>query len=287
MRTDEYGRDRNARLRWAILAGAAMVFAAQVAIAADDAPASALRPLCTDRPTKSTSPCTVDAGHIQVESDLFNVTVDRGGGLTTVTWLATNPTIKLGLTDTLDGEVNLAPFVSVRTRDRSTGQVSRISGVGDLSLRLKWSLLGESGGAVAFALSPYVKLPTARVGVGNGAVEGGLIAPVNLNLPAGWSLVIDPEVDVLKNATDDGRHLNASGLLSLSRGVSKTLTLSAELWTDRDFGPGAARTQVSADIGAAYSPAKAPNWQLDGGVNFGLNRQTPAAQAYLGVSRRF
>ncbi len=274
------------RLGLACVLGLVMATIGSTAFA-DGGQTATLRPLCTDRPTKSTSPCTVDAGHVQVESDLFNVTVDRSGGQTTVTWLATNPTIKLGLTDTLDGEINLAPLVSVRTRDRSTGQVSRVSGVGDLSLRLKWSLLGESGGPVAVGLSPYVKLPTARVGVGNGAVEGGLIAPVNLNLPAGWSLVIDPEVDVLKNAANDGRHLNASGLLSLSRGVSKTLTLSAELWTDRDFGPGATRTQVSADLGAAFIPVQASNWQWDGGVNFGLNRQTPAAQVYLGLSHRF
>lgn len=255
--------------------------------AAETTPNPGLRALCTDRPTKSTSPCTVDAGHIQVESDIFNMTEDRGGGLTTTTWLATNPTIKLGLTNTLDGEVNFTPFVSVRTRNRSTGQVSRISGVGDLALRLKWSLLGDAGGPVGFALSPFIKLPTARVGIGNGAVEGGLIAPINFNLPAGWSLVVDPEIDVLRNAADDGRHINSSGLVSLSHAVSKTLTLSGELWTDHDFGPGATRTQASADIGIAYIPAQAPNWQLDGGVNFGLNRETPTAQAYVGVSRRF
>ncbi len=56
-------------------------------------PTADLRPLCTDRPTKSTSPCTVDAGHFQLESDLFNVTVDNEGPLTTTTWLVTNPTL--------------------------------------------------------------------------------------------------------------------------------------------------------------------------------------------------
>jgi hypothetical protein len=29
------------------------------------------------------------------------------------------------------------------------------------------------------------------------------------------------------------------------------------------------------------------NLQLDGGANFGLNRATPQAQLYVGVSRRF
>lgn len=259
---------------------------AQTIPAADEA-SGTLRPLCTDRPTKSTSPCTVDAGHFQLESDLFNLTVDRGGGQTTTTWLATNPTLKYGLTDRLDVEVNMAPYVLAVVRDRSSGARTHADGVGDLFLRAKWAPLGAGGGAVSFALSPYVKLPTAPAGIGNGAVEGGLIAPININLPASFSLVIDPECDVVKNGEDSGRHINTSGLLSLSRGLSKTLTASVEVWTDTDFDPAGSRTQVSGDLGLAFIPPKAPNWQFDGGVNFGLNRETPAAQAYLGVSRRF
>jgi hypothetical protein len=229
----------------------------------------------------------VDAGRLQIESDVFNMTEDRGEGLTTTTWLFTNPTLKLGLTDTLDAELNVAPYVSVRVRDRADGARSQTAGVGDLFLRLKWNLVGENGGAVSLAISPYLKVPTAKLGVGNGAMEGGVIAPVSLNLPANWSLVIDPELDIAKNSADDGRHFNTSGLLSLSRGVSKTVTVSVEVWTDTDFDPSGFRTQVSADVGLAYIPARSPNWQFDGGVNFGLNRDTPVAQTYLGVSRRF
>jgi hypothetical protein len=248
---------------------------------------SGLGPLCTDRPTKSTSPCTVDPGHVQIEADLANFTDDRQGGQTTTTWIAPNPTIKLGLTHDLDAELNIAPYVSVLVRERATGAGSRVSGIGDLFLRLKWAVFASGGGAVTVAVSPYVKLPTARTGIGNGAVEGGVIVPVNLNLAKNWSLVIDPEVDLVRNVADAGRHVDASGLLSLSRNLSQSLTLSAEIWTSTDFDPAGARTQASGDFGLAYIPAKAPDWQLDGGVNFGLNRQTPATQAYVGLSRRF
>lgn len=44
-------------------------------------------------------------------------------------------------------------------------------------------------------------------------------------------------------------------------------------------------TQVSADVAAAYLVA--PTLQLDAGANFGLNRDTPDAQLYVGVSKRF
>lgn len=253
----------------------------------DPTPAADLRPLCTDRPTKSTSPCTVDAGHFQLESDLLNVNYDRTGGLTTTTWLVTNPTLKLGLTNTVDVELNIVPLEIATVRDRATGQSVRATGVGDLYARLKWSLLGDDGGAVGFALVPYVKAPTASAGLGDGAVEGGLIVPLSVNLPMNVQLVVDPEIDLLKNAADTSRHVNTSGLISLSRPVTKTVTLSAELWSDVNFDSAGRTTQVSADLGAAWIPASDQNFQLDGGVNLGLNDRTPAVQAYLGVSRRF
>ena len=250
-------------------------------------PQADLRSFCTDRPTKSTAPCTVDAGHFQVESDVFNLTWDTSGGGDTTTVLYTNPTFKLGLTNTLDAEINIAPWETIRAKDRATGKTTTASGVGDLFLRLKANLLGDDGGNVAVALEPYVKIPTAPAGVGNGAVEGGLLIPIQIALPANWSLVIDPEGDVLRNAIGDGDHFNMSGLLSFSRPVSKTLTLSLEVWSDVNFDPGGTVTQASFDLGAAWIPAAHPNFQLDGGVNLGLNNQTPAAQAYVGISQRF
>jgi hypothetical protein len=249
------------------------------------APDSALRSLCTDRPTKSTGPCTVDAGRWQVESDIINATFQRNGGVTTDTYLYTNPTVKLGLTNTVDAELTLAPVESVVTHDH--GASSTLTGVGDLYARVKWNLIGDDGGAVSIALAPTVKLPTARLGVGNGAVEEGLIAPISVNLPAGWSLTMDPEIDALKDQDGNGRHANYSGLLSFSHAVSKTLTGSAEVWGQVNDDPKGAVHQYSFDLALAWIPAALPNIQVDGGVNFGLNNATPGAQVYFGVSRRF
>ena len=250
-------------------------------------PTADLRALCTDRPTKSTGPCTVDAGKIQIESDVFNITIDSAGGATTDTWLATNPTLKLGITNTLDVEFNIAPYEIVTVRDHATGASVRAEGVGDLFLRAKWNLMGDDGGNLAFAIVPYVKIPTASRQIGNGAVEGGVIAATNINLPKGWSLTIDPEYDDLRNAADEGYHTNLSGLLSFSHALSKEVTASVEGWTDVNFDPLGEVTQASFDLGLAWIPAKAPTFQLDGGVNLGLNRATPGVQTYVGVSKRF
>ena len=245
------------------------------------------RSLCTDRPTKSTSPCTVDAGHWQVESDVYNVTLQTTGGVTTTTQLFTNPTLKLGVTNNLDFEVNIAPYEQVSIHDSVGKTTATSSGVGDLFLKAKLNLAGDDGGDFGFAFEPYVKVPTAPAGVGNGQVEGGIIAPLQFALPANWQLVIDPEFDSLADATSGGQHANVSSLLSFGYPVSKTVTVSLELWGDVNFDPAGTVRQASFDLGAAWIPAKAPNFQLDGGVNLGLNPATPGAQLYIGVSRRF
>jgi hypothetical protein len=250
-------------------------------------PDADLRSFCADRPTKSTGPCTVDAGHLQFESDIANVTWATTGGVDTTSALYTNPTLKLGLTNTLDVEINIAPYQTVTSKDRTSGITTRGSGVGDLFLRAKLNLLGDDSGSVAIALEPFVKIPTAPKSVGNGAVEEGVLAPIQFTLPDSWTLALDPEADGLKNALDDGQHLNIQTPISFGRPISKTVTGFVELWLDENFEPSGHTTQASFDLAAAWIPAKRPNFQLDGGVNLGLNTQTPGVQAYVGVSQRF
>ena len=58
------------------------------------------------------------------------------------------------------------------------------------------------------------------------------------------------------------------------------MTASLEVWGDANVDPAGTVKQASFDLGAAWIPAKAPNFQLDGGVNLGLNRATPGVQAH-------
>jgi Putative MetA-pathway of phenol degradation len=246
-----------------------------------------LRSLCTDRPTKSTAPCTVDAGHWQVESDLYNFTTQTTGGVTTTMQLFTNPTLKLGITNTLDFEVNIAPYEEVSIHDSVAATTLTAWGAGDLFLKAKWNLVGDDGGNFAAALLPYVKVPTAGPVIGNGEVEGGVLAPLQFNLPANWQLAVVPEVDALANAAGSGHHVNGSLDLALAYPLTKTVTVDGEIWGDANFDPTGAVYQGSFDLGASWIPAKLPTLQLDGGVNLGLNRATPGVQAYVGISHRF
>ena len=257
--------------------------ATQSPSAAADAP-PALSSICTDRPTKSNYACTVDAGHFQYESDVVNGSFLRLDGVTTDTWLIVNPTLKYGLAPNVDVELNFSPFEIVRTHDNS-GNGQTLTGVSDLFLRMKYEFLNPDGGDLQATILPYVKAPTARTGIGNGAVEGGLILPVNYEINSKLTLTTVPEVDFLKDAVGNGRHVNTVQLINLGVSLPNGFTLYGELWGDWNFDPAGTTRQFSADTALAYGVT--PYLQLDVGANFGLNRYTPGAQVYIGVAQKF
>jgi hypothetical protein len=253
----------------------------------DPVPDDQLRPFCTDRPTKGTGPCTVDAGHLQIESDMFNATLQNSAGLVSDAYLYTNPNFRLGLTQNLDVELNFSPYVEVVTHDHAAGTRTDDSGFGDTFLRVKTSLIGNGQGAFSAALDPFLKIPTAPLTIGNGAVEGGMVVPLQYALSDVWSLSLVPEVDVLKNQIDDGRHAAGVVAFSITRAVSTQVSATAELWENANFDPSGTVRQYSFDLAGTWQPTGARDLQFDAGANFGLNHETPAAQLYLGISHRF
>jgi hypothetical protein len=261
--------------RWTLAAILALAAAQAAPARADDGP----KPICADRPTKGTSPCTVDPGHWQIESDAADYTHDRSGGVTTDTGVIASTNFKYGVTDRLDMELNLTPL-----QTQSVSGQGSASGIGDTVARAKIALIQGNN---AVSLLPFVKLPTARRSLGNGEVEGGLVIPVALTLPAGMTLTLDPEVDALKNSAGQGRHAAYVMAAGLSRALSSTFTGSVELWGSQNEEPTGRVRQASFDLGLAWIPAKTQTLQLDGGLNLGLNSATPHAQVYVGVSRRF
>lgn len=254
------------------------------AIAADDPGIPAdTSPICTDRPTKGSYACTVDPGHFQYEADLVNDTFSAFSADHTDTLIAPNPTLKYGVGPALDIEANFVPWV--RTETREHGSEAHASGIGDALFRIKYRFLGANDSTLSASLIPYLKLPTARIGIGDGAVEEGVILPVNYKLNANVTLSTSPELDVVKNQVGAGRHINTLQVVNAGIALSSKLIWYAEVSADWNFDPKAAGRQRSADTAFAYSLTQL--LQVDVGWNVGLNRQTPALQSYLGIAQKF
>jgi hypothetical protein len=134
-------------------------------------------------------------------------------------------------------------------------------------------------------LIPYVKAPTAPLGIGNGAVEEGVIAPLSFSLPKGFTLLFNFESDLLKNSAGDGPHANFINLVTVSHELVKNVTLYVEFWSDYNNDPVQKTTQYSFDLAAAWLVR--PNLQFDAGVDLGLNSATAKVQVFVGLSQRF
>lgn len=251
-------------------------------------PVALMREMSTDRPDKTESPYTVDAGHFQIESDLVTYSRDHDGsnGADTLVeaWSAAALNLKAGLCNRVDLQLVIDSYNHVTTRDRVAGTRVRQSGFGDLTTRLKVNLWGNDGGKTAMAVMPFVKLPTNQDGLGNHAVEGGVILPLALELPAGWGMGVMTEFDFLEDGSGSGYHTDFVNTVTFSHDLVGKLGFYVEFFS-------AVSTETESpwvgtfDFGFTYAVNK--NVQFDWGVNIGVTESAEDFNPFVGLSWRF
>jgi hypothetical protein len=262
---------------WTSTIGALLLATSAAASAADE------QPICADRPGKATSACTVPAGHWQVETALADWTLQSGGGERDTSLVVGETTLKYGLTDRSDIEVDVTPWQRATSRGPSFRQSA--SGFGDVNVIYKQQLTAATA-PVHVLLYPYVKVPTANHRLGNGKWEGGLLLPIGYAIPkTPLSIGLTPEVDWVADADGQGHHAAMVQVASLGWQVNDKLNLSGEIWGQWDWDPTGTTRQASADGAVAYLANN--RLQLDAGFNIGLNHNTPDVETYVGIARRF
>ncbi|MGE5562623.1 MAG: transporter [Bacillota bacterium] len=253
-------------------AGAFLIIAG---LAAAPVHAADEQPICADRPGKATSACTVPIGHWQVETGLADWALQKSGGERDTALVLGETTVKYGLTNASDIEVDVTPW------ERADG----VAGIGDLKLIYKQRLTAADA-ALQIVAMPVVKAPTAKHGLGNGKWEAGLLVPIAYAIPkTQLSLSLTPEMDWAADGDGHGHHLAMEQVASLGWQATDRLNLSAEIWRGWDWDPSGTTRQASADGAVAYLLGN--DVQLDAGANLGLNRETPDVEFYGGVSVRF
>ncbi len=243
-----------------------------------------MRDLSTDRPDQTESPYTVDAGHFQVEMDLVKYTRDRSGGVTYDSWLVAPMNWKVGLLNNVDLQWMIDSYQRDRVVDRPAGTVTRVDGFGDMQTRLKVNLWGNDGGRTAFALMPFGKWPTAKRPLGNGEVEGGMIALFTVELVERWSLTLMNEVDFMHDAFGDGYHAEYVNSITVAHEITDALGAYLEFFTVAGQEAGGA-WEGQVDLGVTYGLTA--DIQLDAGVNLGVTESAPDVQPFVGVTVRY
>jgi len=240
-----------------------------------------------DRPDKTDSPFTVDAGHFQLEMDFSNFTYDspnsEHGNVKSEDYQIAPMNLKVGIFNNTDFQLVLAPWQWERTEDGSAGTVEHKSGFGDITPRVKVNLVGNDGGFFALALIPFVTLPTSQDHLDNDSVEGGLGIPFAFDVP-NWDVGFQTTFNCDRNDVGSGYHAEFDNSVSIGHVVIGKLEYHVEFFSS-------VSTEQNSDwIGTfdtwfTYQADK--NLCLDGGVYIGVTQSADDWHPWVGMTWRY
>jgi hypothetical protein len=247
-------------------------------------PESLMRDMETDRPDKTESAYTVDAGHFQIEMDLLAYTSDRSSHETLKALSVAATNFKVGLLNNVDLQIIVETYNTQRITDRDTGNSWCLTGFGDVTLRSKINFWGNDGGPTALSVMPFVKIPTAKMGIGNGATEGGVIFPFAMDLPCEWGLGAQVEVDHSRDSSGSGYHQEFSNTVTVSHDIVGKLAGYVELYNSVSNESHSAWI-ATFDFGFTYAVSR--DVRFDAGMNIGLTDAADDWNPFLGLSMRY
>jgi outer membrane putative beta-barrel porin/alpha-amylase len=238
----------------------------------------------TDRPSKTDSPFTIDAGVFQIESDIANRTLDEENHVRTRTWIISNTNFKLGLANWMDVQVFPQFYVNTRTSGPGFGRALEQDGFGDTTVRLKINLLGNDAGKLIIGFVSSLKIPTNSGHIANHVWEPGFGVPVNYSLPWGFTLFGQTRIDILDQVHSKDMRVQWQNPIGLSRTIIGNLSGYLEFYDA--VSSGHHHPWISTiDTGLIYQVT--PNFSVDLDSFFGVTDSAPDYNVFVGFGHRF
>ncbi len=251
-------------------------------------PPDQMREFQTDRPDKTETPYTLDAGHFAIETSIASYTYNHVK--------APDPTrpahqiligdnnLKVGLLNNMDLQFLFQSFIWERTKIAENRKQTDW-GFGDTEVRLKVNLWGNDSGKTAMAIMPWVGIPTNQLDSSNPRVTGGTILPLAVEGPWGWKIGIMTEFDAVNNSSGDRYHFEWVNSIALHHDlIEEKLDAYVEFFSNNSYEPGTPWT-ATVDFGLIYEVDK--NLFLDCGVNVGVTGAADKLNPFIGLSKRF
>lgn len=235
---------------------------------------------CPNRPSLGSSACTTDPGRVQLEYSAADWQLDNGDDSREDRVVAGDLLARFGVTASSEVQVGWTAFGHVRTRDKITGAIDTVNGVGDVTVAFRQNLRNPDGKGFSFGIQPQVTLPVGREPIGAGDWGAGVLIPVTYDLSDKINLAFTGEADAAVDDDGDGRHLAYSGIWGLGYALTDKLTTVAELSLQRDNDPSGHETHSLAAVSLAYQPRKTV--QYDVLAVAGLNRTSPDVRLVMG-----
>lgn len=243
-------------------------------------PKANMREMETDRPDVTESPYTVDAGHIQFETDVVRFIKEKDEIVHTNTLLINQMNLKIGLANNTAIQIGFQSYGKMHEKELDSDTEEITSGHGDLTFRLKQNLIGNDKGDFALAVLPYIKLPISKYDR-ESCFEGGVIVPMSYKFAGEWKLGFQVEVDRLKDEDQPAMHTEFLQTLTISHPLTKHVDWIAETYYTYDF----KAHHFSNFLNAAIQVEIFNDFKLDAGLNYGL-QDSADKHFFFGASYR-
>lgn len=244
--------------------------------------------LSVDRSNFTYSPLGINSGVFQLETSIVEYTQDDkipgvDGQLKQFAFGTTS--LRFGMTKNFEAQLITTAHVTARFKD-ATGAVTQDDGFGDTLLQTRYTVAGNDGEKVGFALIPYVKLPTNTLDFFNDKLEYGLQAPVSYTVNDKVSALASVGFDLnYDTASVNSYDLNPFASAVVWYTATPDLFLFAEIYGKKFTGWGKDDLLSWVGTGGVYQFTK--DTALDFGVNLGLSEIAPDVYTRVGFTVRF
>jgi hypothetical protein len=189
--------------------------------------------------------------------------------------------IRLGVLNNVEFDLMFNPYLN--TLVHGPNQSKRSSGFGDIAVRGSLNLWGNDGGDTAGGVLAFVRGPTGTSGFSNHHIEGGIILPLAVKLPAGFALGTMIECDIDRNAANDGYGVDLLHTVTIGHDLLEHLGAYVEY---AGISPISTGNTYAAYFDTGLTYALTDNLQLDVGINIGLSSRTYDFLVFAGMSFR-
>ena len=242
---------------------------------------SELRELSADRPDRTDTPITVDAGHLQVEMDLTSVTRDASdGGRRSTAYEVAPMNVKFGVHDRIDLQAIYTTYRLDRQR-RGAVRTGHSRWFSSVMPRAKINVTGNDSGLIALALIPFIGIPLDDED-DEREMEAGVGVPYALRVP-GWDVGFQTTLRTLRRVVDRARHSEVDQSVSVGRHLAGPVSLYGEFFANISNAPGATwvgttNTWITYRIN--------DDLRFDSGVYIGVTNDADDAHLWIGMTWR-
>lgn len=248
-------------------------------------PAAKLRPISTERPSKSNSVATIDAGHVQIETSFYSLKKNDDSGVKTKTQSALETTtLRLGLTQSDEFSIAVSPFNWQKIKDSNEQTTQSDNPASDVFITFKHNHLDDDGSGLSLALIPYLKIPTNDSHEANNHYEGGLRSKYEgaLGNEVGFGYMFD--VGAVRKSDNSSYVTSFSNIIDFSKSVTDKTSLYVEFFSYKTLENGTS-AQNTLDFGSTHQVSK--NFVIDAAINFGVSKAADDLLFITGASYRF